>query len=353
MNAKTKQVVYDKDDALPLSALGKLDALQMMWRVDSRLRSFRNDLDTLDRVSAAAFIEDVGFTDEAIEAFLGYAESEMCSSPDLFSAYELLDQLTSVGGTDGEADSAQWCLKEGMSAVIDGLAIPVLANVKLNSPVNAINASPDGYVSTAGDDFRAKRLLVTVPPQLYGRLGMKHLLSAERRSAIEGYVQGSVVKTILVFQEPWWRERGASGRGLSQGGMFGSVIDASPADGSAGILVIFSTASWAKRLQKIEDTKSRVEAALRWLADLAGQEVPRPIDAFSVDWSADPWALGGYASRRGVGGWLNSPELFHPHNGIHFAGSETADEWRSFAEGALQSAERATLEIEGSGVLRG
>jgi monoamine oxidase len=42
---------------------------------------------------------------------------------------------------------------------------------------------------------------------------------------------------------------------------------------------------------------------------------------------------------------LAAAELFSPYEGIHFAGTETADQWRGFAEGALQSAERAVSEM--------
>jgi monoamine oxidase len=74
--------------------------------------------------------------------------------------------------------------------------------------------------------------------------------------------------------------------------------------------------------------------------------VPHPIAARSIDWSADPWSLGGYASRRPISGWSAAPDLFASSQRIHFAGSETASEWRSFMEGALQSAERAADAVQ-------
>ncbi len=348
-DAETNGVVFKKGDSPPLSPWGYIDAFQAMWRLDSKLETFRESIETLDRIKASDFIEDHGFTSEAIRMFSRHAEAELCASLDQVSAYELLDQLASVGGMDGEKDSAQWCLAEGMGAVVEGLAARVRNDVVLASPVSAVSQSTQGFQVTCGNaSYRAKRLLVTVPPQLYGRVGLSSLLPENRRTVIDGFLSGSVVKTILVFSEPWWRALGSSGRALGHGGLFGGVIDASPADGSAGILVIFSTASSAKKLSQISAADSRTEAALRWIADIAGKSVPIPTDAFSVDWNADPWSLGGYSSRRGMGGWSIASDLFKPHAGIHFAGTETADEWRAFVEGALQSAERATSEIEQS-----
>jgi monoamine oxidase len=80
-----------------------------------------------------------------------------------------------------------------------------------------------------------------------------------------------------------------------------------------------------------------------------GSPVQDPVEARSVDWSADPFSLGGYASRRGIGGWIAAPDLFAPHGRLHFAGSETANRWRSFMDGAVQSGLRAAGEILGGG----
>lgn len=346
-DAETNGVVFKKGDSPPLSPWGYVDAFQAMWRLDSKLKTFRESIETLDRIKASDFIEDLGFTNETVRMFSRHAEAELCTSLDQVSAYELLDQLASVGGMDGEKNSAQWCLAEGMGAVVEGLAEPIHNDLVLASPVSAVSQSTQGFQVTCGNvSYRAKRLLVTVPPQLYGRVGLSSLLPESRQKVLDGFLSGSVVKTILVFSEPWWRSLGSSGRALSHAGLFGAMIDASPEDGSHGILVAFSTSSTAKRLSQFSDASSRTEAALRWISDIAGMSVPRPTDAFSVDWSSDPWSLGGYSSRRGIGGWSMASDLFKPHAGVHFAGTETADEWRAFVEGALQSAERATSEIE-------
>ncbi|NJR48099.1 MAG: hypothetical protein HC775_21655 [Hyellaceae cyanobacterium CSU_1_1] len=66
----------------------------------------------------------------------------------------------------------------------------------------------------------------------------------------------------------------------------------------------------------------------------------------TMDWTAEPFSCGGYASRRAIGEWINGQNtLAQPCEPIHFAGTETATEWRSYMEGALQSAERASTEV--------
>jgi monoamine oxidase len=276
-------------------------------------------------------------------AFLaGFIEGELCAPLDEISAYELLDQSASVGGFDGERASADWYLAEGMAPVADHLASAIGSDLILNAAVTETELHPEWVsVSAGAGTYRARNLVVAVPPQLYEKLGFLQFLPAEHRSVLSTYKRGEVIKTILVFERPWWRDRGLSGDILSPGGVFNAALDGSPADGGLGVLVLFATAATAKRLSQMGAEADRISKAIDWLKSLSGWPVPPLIAARSVDWNADAWSLGGYASRRSIGGWSAAPDLYASSQRLHFAGSETATEWRSFMEGALQSAERA------------
>jgi monoamine oxidase len=148
-----------------------------------------------------------------------------------------------------------------------------------------------------------------------------------------------------MFDEPWWRRTNHSGIAVSPRQTFGAIVDGSPEDSSVGVLILFSTATGGQILSKSSNEASRVEQAMQWLRRIHGNDVPDPICARSIDWSADPFSLGGYAGRRGIGGWRIAPDLFSPLGKLHFAGTETAKTWRSFMEGALQSGVRAADEV--------
>jgi monoamine oxidase len=331
---------------LPLSLIGKLDALQALWRFDGLLKSFRTEIDHLDAMTASQFIADMTFT-RATAAFLaGSIEGELCAPLDEVSAFELLDQSASVGGFDGERASADWYLAEGMAPVADHLATALGSDLVLNAAVTDIEQQAEWLCVSAGaGTYRARNLVVAVPPQLYEQLGLFPLLPAERRKAVATYRRGEVIKTILVFERPWWRDRGLSGDILSPGSLFNAALDGSPANGGVGILVLFATAATARRLSQTQAESDRISKAIEWLRSLSGCPVPNPIAARSIDWNADPWSLGGYASRRPISCWSATPDLFASSQRIHFAGSEAANEWRSFMEGALQSAERAADDV--------
>ncbi|QTN19284.1 FAD-dependent oxidoreductase [Brevundimonas sp. AJA228-03] len=338
--------VLARSGSPPLSLIGKVDALQALWDFDGRLKSFRADIDQLDAMTAAHFIADMTFTRATAALLAGFTEGELCVPLDDVSAYELLDQSASVGGYDGERASADWYLAEGMAPVADHLASALGGDLILNAAVTEIEQHTEWFrVSARPGTYRARNLVVAVPPQLYEQLGLFPLLPAERRKVLATYRHGEVIKTILVFERPWWRDRGLSGDVLSPGSMFNSALDGSPENGGVGILVLFATAAAARRLSQTRAESDRISKAIDWLRGLSGWPVPNPIAARSIDWNADPWSLGGYASRRPIGGWSETPDLFASSQRIHFAGSETANEWRSFMEGALQSAERAADDV--------
>lgn len=333
-------------DALPLPMIDRLDALQAFWRIERSVASLGgDDLMRLDRIDAGSFLRDKTFLDPAYRAIGGYVEGEMCTPLVDVSAYEALEQGASIGGFSGEAASAQWFLADGAEGMARYLADAVGSSLILNAPVSRVAHEPDAVTVTAATDvYRADCAIVAVPPQLYGAIGVLQELPSSWQAALGGWRLGSVVKTILVFHEPWWRRSGLSGTIVNPGGMFGAALDASPEAGP-GILIVFSTARGAQALGRFPDERARIAAAMRWLSRAHGMGVPDPLEARSIDWSIDPFSLGGYASRRGIGGWSAAPDLFAPHGRLHFAGTETANRWRSFMDGAVQSGLRAAREI--------
>ncbi|WP_158241865.1 FAD-dependent oxidoreductase [Tabrizicola sp. TH137] len=330
----------------PLSMIGRLDALQASWRIErSALSLRREDRLRLDGIDAASHLRGKTFLAPAFRAISGYIEGEMCMALAGISAFELLDQVASIGGMAGEAASAQWYLAEGAEGMTRHLADAIGPALLLDASVSGVVQDEGSVTVTARTGrYRASRVVVAVPPQLYGAIGLLPELPPSWQAVLGAWRTGAVVKTILVFREPWWRRSGLSGAIHSPGGLFGAAIDASPEEG-LGILVVFSTGEGARALGQMGREEERIAAALRWLGQAFGGALPELVEARSIDWTGDPFSLGGYASRRGIGGWTAAPELFAPLGRIHFAGTETARGWRSFMEGAVESGLRAAAEV--------
>ncbi|MEO1063556.1 MAG: FAD-dependent oxidoreductase [Actinomycetota bacterium] len=334
-------------DEIGLGLLGQLDLFQAVQRSEARIRRLAGaDVERLDAMTAAEYLRSVTFLDSSFDLVAGLLEEGMCVPLDRVSAFETLDQIAAAGGLEAQEASEQWFLAEGTQPIADHLEAGLRSPVVRNAPVSRIEPDDDGArVVAASGTYRARRVVVAVPPQFYDDIGVAALLPADHRRAISGWVRADVVKTVLVFDRPFWRERGLSGTFHTPDGLASATLDGSPADGSAGVLVLFSTSSAGRRLRQIAGEHDRIAEAVTWLRDLLGEAAPWPIAARSIDWSGDPWSLGGYASHRGIGAWASAPDLFTPVGPVHFAGTETADEWRGFMEGALQSGERAAVEI--------
>ena len=352
LSSENAQPKRQPPDASGLPVLDRLDALQAYWRIEQSVASLsRRDLRRLDRIDAASFIRNKTFRDPAYAAIGGYLAGELCTALSNVSAYEVLEQIASARSQSGERASEQWFLAGGAEGMAQYLSREIGDGLILNTAVTRITQDAASVtVSAAASTWRASYAVVAVPPQLYGAAGLMPALPVAWQQALRGWRLGSAVKTILMFHTPWWRQAGLSGTIASPGSLFGATVDASPPEG-CGILILFSTSGAAQRLAALKSEGERIAAALRWLSHAFGAPVPDLVHARSADWPADPFSLGGYASRRGIGGWMSAPDLFAPHGRIHFAGSETANRWRSFMDGAIQSGLRAADEILGTGAI--
>ena len=117
----------------------------------------------------------------------------------------------------------------------------------LGHPVRRIEHGADSVIVHAdgadgepdGLTVRARRAIVAIPPTLAGRIAYDPPLPALRDQLTQRMPQGTVVKTMAIYETPFWREQGLSGQAISQGGPARVVFDNSPPDGTPGVLLGF------------------------------------------------------------------------------------------------------------------
>ena len=85
----------------------------------------------------------------------------------------------------------------------------------------------------------ARRAIVAIPPTLAGRVAYDPPLPARRDQLTQRMPQGTVIKTMAIYERPFWREEGLSGQATSDAGPARVVFDNSPPDGSPGVLLGF------------------------------------------------------------------------------------------------------------------
>jgi monoamine oxidase len=211
--------------------------------------------------------------------------------------------------------------------------------VVLGTPVTRIAQDAHG-VDVEG--HRARRVVVTAPPALAGRIAYAPALPGARDHLTQRVPMGAVVKCHAVYDEPWWRAEGLSGQGTSDRGPVSAVFDNSPPSGRPGVLLAFLEGRAARTVRPGERRTQVLDA----LARLFGPRARRVERWLERDWTAEPWARGGYGGALAPGAWTQlGPALRAPVGRVHWAGTETASRWTGYMDGAVRSGADAARDV--------
>src|SRR3954454_4366482 len=255
----------------------------------------------------------------------------------LAHAHGGIDKLFSI-----EGGAQENMLVGGMGAVADRLSADLGDVVRLGSAVRRI--SQDGAtvkVEAATCQVVAQRAIVAVPPALAADIEWDPALPPDRRELYTVAVGGVETKTMLVYDEPFWRADGLSGQSAEPGSAAEVTIDASPADDRAGVLASFTFGAVAARIDALPEQQRR-EAVTTALAARFGARAAQPAAYVETAWWQEPWTRGcsfahlppGMLTRRG-------PLLAAPMGRVHWAGTEAATISHGAVDGAIRSGQRA------------
>jgi len=225
--------------------------------------------------------------------------------------------------------------------------------LRLGAPVRRIQHGEDGVVVHADGPggepgaltVQARRAIVAIPPTLAGRVAYDPPLPARRDQLTQRMPQGTVIKTMAIYERPFWREEGLSGQATSDTGPARVVFDNSPPDGSPGVLLGFLEGRLARQWGA-RGADERREAILAGYARLFGARAARPERFIERVWAEEEWTRGCYGCLMTTGGWTEyGRALRAPIGPLHWAGAETATVWNGYMDGAVQSGERAAGEV--------
>ncbi|MBW3663850.1 MAG: flavin monoamine oxidase family protein [Actinobacteria bacterium] len=234
----------------------------------------------------------------------------------------------------------------GSNAVAERVADELGDAVRLNHAVTAITWSDEGVaVRTNRGSVRARHAVLAVPPALAAQLAFEPGLPQPRRRLLDTLRHGDVIKVNVVYDRPWWRDFGLSGQSATDAGHLSATFDNTPLRGTPGVLMGFVEADHARALRALPASDQRA-AVLTDLERLFGPRTRRPEDVVIVDWTIDPWTRGCYGAYFPVGAWTAYGAALRPPTGpIHWAGTETAERWMLYMDGAVESGERVAGEI--------
>jgi monoamine oxidase len=277
-------------------------------------------------------------------------EAVWAAEPGDLSLLHVLFYIASAGDyqrlfdTDGGAQQERFV--GGSQLVAERAAATLGDAVVLGAPVRKI-IEHGQTVTVVGDGTTvwAKRVVVAIPPPLAGRIVYDPPLPGNRDQLTQRMPQGSVIKCMAIYDEPFWRADGLSGQATSDVGPAKVVFDNSPPDGSPGVLVGFLEGARARHYTSVPEGERR-DAVLGTFARLFGARAERPERYVDKSWAEEEWSRGCYGCYFPPGGWTAyGPALREPIGRIHWAGTETASVWMGYMEGAIRSGERVAQEV--------
>ncbi len=269
-------------------------------------------------------------------------------SPDDVSLLYFLFYLHSAGGldalenTEGGAQDSRFV--GGSQLVSLRLAAGLKDRVILKTPVLRVIDRPlkPVQVVAASVVFEARRVVVAMMPADTQRIEFDPPLPAARRELVKGWKGSPALKVNVVYNKPFWREEGLNGQATGELPLVGMTFDNSPPGGRPGVLVAFLNETAAARLR---DPARRRQAVISDLTKYFGASALRPTGYVEMNWGAEKWTAGCVSP---VGPRLLTrfgPALREPVGRIHWAGTETAEVWTGYMEGAVRSGERVAEEV--------
>jgi monoamine oxidase len=332
-----------------LDRMARQVPLDAPWRAP---RAARWDAQTL-----ATWIARNTVTPLAREFLTLMCEAVFSAEPAELSLLHVLFYLHAGGGfdalieTDGGAQQDR--IVGGSQRIAQGLAEELGDRVVLDAPVRRIAQDDTGLVVEAdGVAAHAARTIVAVPPTIAGRIAYEPALPGWRDQFTQRMAMGSVIKCMAVYEEPFWRSAGLSGQVTSTEGPVKVVFDNTPSTGGVGVLIGFLEGAHARALGALSLDERRA-AVVGCFARYFGPRAAAPSAYVERSWAEERWSGGGYAGTLPPGVLTSIGfALRRPCGAIHWAGTETAERFAGYMDGALTAGERAAREVLAAGLER-
>jgi monoamine oxidase len=238
-------------------------------------------------------------------------------------------------------------IEGGMQLLANRITEQFADKLRLNAPVTSVEQNAEGVIVKGADyTIQAQNVIMAIPPHLCANISFAPPLPDDKQQVMNSLPMGLVAKCFMVYDKPFWRNKGFSGQVVSdQNAPFQTVFDASPNDGSKGILLGFNIADRNRAFFALPENE-RKQKAIDYYVKCFGAEAANPLMYVDYSMKDDQWSGGCYAALYPQGVWTQYRNAFARREGnIYFAGTETAEVWFGYIEGAVRAGERAAREV--------
>ena len=299
-------------------------------RVDPDAPTSDQDLADLD-IPITEWVEGLGLGPASTELGSVFGSSLMSGEAAESSMLLMARHLAAAGGLWSFLSVDYAGVEGGTSAIAAAIAGDVQAEVRLGHEVEAVEHDGDGaLVHTGGEAIGAGAVILTVPLNALRRIDLRPGLSPRTTAGIEaGSANLGAKYWALAKDAPEDFHALGEAPGIDVASTWKRVDD--------GVLIV----GFGRDASSLDgDDPKAVEASLRhYLPEL-------DLTASTWhNWAADPYAGGTWGGWRP--GWASTglPELLASEAPLLFAGSETAQRWPGFMEGAVESGMRSSRQL--------
>jgi monoamine oxidase len=334
------------------------DFMKLAWKLDRMAKQLpagrpwsAEGAEALDRQTLGDWLSQQRASTFSWAVFRIITRAIMAGYPERISLLWFLHYLRAAGGllplilNDGGAQDLRF---EGGSQLLSIRMAEALGDrLRLGQAVQRIeHGGPRVRVHTRDASYSARRVVVAMMPSDLLRIRFDPPLPPDRHALAVGWARLPrlpIVKLSVIYETPFWRAEGLNGAMQSDRAPLQLVFDNSPQDGSLGVLSGFLSVTESPDFGDRELRESKV---LEELARYFGKRAYEAVGYVEKDWAMDPFSTGcitpltpGILSNSG-------PALRRPVGRIHWAGTETAEAWCGFMDGAVRSGERAAAEVQ-------
>ena len=247
--------------------------------------------------------------------------------------------------TTSNGSELQYFVEGTVHAVAEALAATLGPRLQLNTAATCVERMDGSVTVTTGnrDVFRARQIIVAVPPVMASRITYEPDLPKPLIDAFAAWKSGTVIKTFVRYERPFWRDRGLSGMVMWRDvlGLFACDVSSD----RAAALVVFVGGPLAAQWSGKGAGFVQAEIIRRLVAAL-GSEAGDYTDLRMRDWVDDRWSGGGYSDVITDASAYDAEAIIRVGAPpVHFAASELAPSFPAYIEGAIIAGREAAARV--------
>jgi monoamine oxidase len=238
-------------------------------------------------------------------------------------------------------------IRGGMDKLPHALARDLAADIRYGSPVIAMTQDANSVTAIVEhqgvrESYRAQRAIVTAPFPPLRAVKFEPALSPGKQRAIREMQYENLARVLLQLNARPWEKDGLAGWAKTD--LPSEIWHLShDRSGPRALYGVYLKGDAATALIGMDEAERVRHAAAH--VDSVFPGVSQAVEGgVSKVWVEDRWAGGAHAGLAPGQITALMPHAIAPEGRIHFAGEHTSP-WQAWMEGAIESAERAALEV--------